>query len=222
MRIISITGKAGSGKDTIAKIITDELIDIGLKAIKLSYAGPLKDCASLLWGWDRDRLEYDFDYKEGNTLDNGIIDPACDALGMTRRVFLQRFGTEAMRNNIHQDVWIIAMKLAIDHGDYDNFDVGLLPDSRFINELNFVKDMNGLTIKVDRHGSVTTLTENTQHASELEWKKWNSWDATIVNKIDDTLSIEENMDRLRKVVISNILNPFIPQYTGYYHEENTS
>lgn len=222
MRIIGITGKAGSGKDTIAKIITDELTDIGLSVVKLSYAGPLKDCASLLWGWDRDRLEYDFDYKEGNTLDNGSPDPACEALGMTRRVFMQRFGTEAMRQNIHQDVWIIALKLAIDRGDYDQYDIGIIPDARFLNELQFVKNLDGYTIKVDRVGSVSTLTDNTQHASELEWEQWDSWDATVINKIYDNISLDENMTLLRNAVAADVLNPLVPQWINAEYVQNVS
>ncbi len=222
MRIISITGKAGSGKDTIAKIVTDELTAIGLNVTKLSYAGPLKDCATLLWGWDRDRLEYDFDYKEGNTLDDGSPDLACEALGMTRRVFMQRFGTEAMRQNIHQDVWIIALKLAIKRGDYDQYDIGIIPDARFINELKFVSDLGGRTIKVERSGAVKTLTDSTQHASELEWEQWNSWDAVVQNYISENKSIKENLELLKQIVITNVLNPLIPQYHGYDYVKNTS
>ncbi len=209
MRIIGLTGKAGSGKDTVAKIVTDELESKGQSVCKLSFAAPLKDCAALLWGWDRDRLEGDFDYKEGDTLDDGSPDPACKALGMTRRVFMQLFGTEAMRNNIHKDVWVTALKMSIARGDYDNYDVGMLTDCRFINELKFVADLDGQLFKVVRGGSVTTLTTSTEHASELEWDTWTNWDGIIHNNIDDSLSMEENLSALRGVVIDNIMNPII-------------
>ncbi len=212
MRIIGLTGKAGSGKDTVARIITEELESQGKTVTKLSFAAPLKDCAVLLWGWDRERLESDFDYKEGNTLDDGSPDPACEALGMTRREFMQQFGTEAMRNNIHRDVWVIALKMSVARGDFDGYDYGMLTDCRFMNELQFVADLDGLTYKIVRGGTVTTLTNNTEHASELEWEAWDEWDDIIENIVDDNLSMEENLAALREVVITNILTPITEGY----------
>lgn len=216
MRIIGFTGKAGSGKDSAGKAITDLLEEQGLKVIKLSFAGPLKDCATLLWGWDRDRLDHDFDYKEGNTLDDGSPDPACEALGMTRREFMQLFGTEAMRNNIHKNVWLIALNLAIKMGKYDNYDIGLLTDCRFINELQFVRDMGGTLVQVQRTGGESTLTDKTQHTSELDWLNWLDWDAVIENKVDPNLSFEQNWEALQQIVQDKIL---IPYFSGVYDYE---
>jgi len=217
MRIIGFTGKAGSGKDTAGMLVQEELEKKGLKVTKLSFAAKLKDCATLLWGWDRGRLEHDFPYKEGNTLDDGSPDPACEALGMTRREFMQFFGTEAMRNNIHRDVWVIALKQAIQHGEYDGYDVGLLTDCRFINELQFVRDLGGLCVQVIRTGEESTLTQSVSHVSELEWQEWKNWDVIVENNIDKTLSAAVSLNNFKNDLLESVLIPYIPEFTGYYN-----
>lgn len=204
MEVIGFTAKVGGGKDTAGKLVTEALENKGYRVTKLSFAKYLKDICSMMFGWDRERLEHDFDYKEGDTLDDGSPDPACAALGMTRRVVMQKIGTEAMRHGLHTDIWIIALKLAIQRGEYDDYDYGLLTDCRFINELQFVRDLDGTLIQVVRHGEQSTLTDQTQHLSELEWEQWTDWDAVVSNYIDPELSDEENLDALRGLLLSAI------------------
>lgn len=214
MKIIGISGKAGSGKDTVGRIIRDIIEDLNrdrikqLNTQKLSFASNLKDICVFLFGWDRDRLEHDFDYKEGNTLDDGSPDPACEMLGFTRRQVMQKVGTEAMRKGLHRDVWIICMKLDILAGEYSRVDVGLLTDCRFKNELEFVRDMGGTLIRVDRSGEADTLTEHTDHQSETDWLTWEDWDYIVQNDIDPDFSEQVNLNLLRdklELIVSDIL-----------------
>jgi hypothetical protein len=197
MKVIGFTAKVGGGKDTAGLLITKALEEKGYRVTKISFAKCLKDICTMMFGWDRERLEHDFAYKEGNTLDDGSPDPACEMLGKTRRVVMQELGTEAMRNGLHYDVWIIALKLAIMRGDYDDYDYGLLTDCRFINELQFVRDLDGTLIRLERLGEQSTLTDQTQHLSELEWEQWTDWDASVVNYIDPNLPDEMNLMALR-------------------------
>jgi len=194
MNIIGISGRIGAGKDTVHQLLTQHYENMGYKCTKLSFAKPIKDICTSMFDWDRERLEYDFPYKEGNTLDDGSLDPACQMLKMTRREVMQKIGTDAMRNGLHYDVWVIAMKLAIARGDYDEFDYGFIPDCRFINELSFVKSMNGKCIQVRRIGEQTTLTDKTDHISETEWQQWTDWSCIADNIIDPNLTIKENKD----------------------------
>lgn len=198
MRIIGLTAKAGAGKDISGRLLIEALEEKGYTATILSFANPLKQVCALLFNWDYERLLNDTDYKEGDTLDDGSPDPACQMLGKTRRVVMQEVGTEAMRNGLHRDVWIIAMKLAIARGDYDDYDFGLLTDARFLNELQFVRDLDGTLIQIQRVGGQSTLTEHTQHASETEWETWEGgWDAIIQNYVDPDLDEETNLLALR-------------------------
>ena len=197
MKVMGFSAKVGGGKDTAALLITQALEEKGYRVTKLSFAKILKDICTMMFAWDRERLEHDFAYKEGNTLDDGTPDPACEMLNKTRREVMQELGTEAMRDGLHPDIWVIALKLAIARGDYAEYDYGLLTDCRFINELQFVRDLDGTLIRLERMGEQSTLTDKTQHLSELEWEQWTDWDALVTNYIDPELSEGMNLMALR-------------------------
>lgn len=239
MIVVGVSGKAGAGKDTAVGILREVCEAAGVRTTQLSFASPLKDICTNLFGWDRKRLDSDAFYKEGglggwvpkgkpgakpipyrpltsvetgHCPSDGAYDPnknldyqamdaaaqkeqlekildeyveldkdiACEMLGQTRREVMQRVGTEAMRNGLHQDIWIIAKKLEIARGVYKHVDVGFLSDCRFMNELKFVDDQQGLTIRVDRT-DMATLTDRVGHASELEWEAWKHWDLEVKN-----------------------------------------
>lgn len=201
MKILGLSGKSGSGKDTAGVLIKDALERTGYRCIHLSFATPLKEVCSLMFNWDYARLRDDNLYKESDTLDDGTPDPACEMLGMTRRVVMQKVGTECFREGLHPETWIIAMKIAIMRGDYSGYDFGILTDCRFINELQFVHDMGGELYKIKRIGN-ETLTKHTQHKSELEWETWTKWDGIIENRINPNLSDEAN----KKIFKINLIN----------------
>jgi len=200
MKVIGVAAKAGGGKDTAYELLKESLEEEGYTVTKLSFARKLKDALCVMLGFDRERLEYDFDYKEGNTLDDGSLDPACEMLGMTRREIMQIFGTEGCRDGLHKDIWVISLKLAILHGEYDDYDYGVLTDCRFINELKFVRDLDGILMQIQREGEETTLTDSVDHSSETEWEKWDDWDAIVMNHIDPKLDTQSNLERFQDVL----------------------
>lgn len=204
MKIISFSGKAGSGKDTAYHILSTHLSQQGYNCAKLSFANKLKTSICDMFYWDRDLIDNDVSYKEGNTLANGSIDPACELLGMTRREVLQKYGTDAVRNGLHLDSWIITLRLDIMHGLYDHIDYGFITDARFINELTFTKDLGGSTIQVYRSGDISTLTNNTNHLSETEWETWTNWDAIIENPVNPELSTKENIIRFEQNIMKEM------------------
>lgn len=65
MIVISLSGKAGSGKDTVAKLLMERMTKDGLRVTKVGFADKLKDAACVMYGWDRARLADDAYYKEG-------------------------------------------------------------------------------------------------------------------------------------------------------------
>lgn len=200
MKVIGVAAKAGGGKDTAYELLKKSLEEEGYKVTKLSFARKLKDALVVMLGFDRERLEHDFDYKEGNTLDDGSPDPACEMLGMTRREIMQIFGTEGCRDGLHKDIWVISLKLAILHGEYDDYDYGVLTDCRFINELKFVRDLDGILMQIQREGEESTLTESVNHSSETEWELWDDWDAIVMNHIDPKLDTQSNLERFQDVL----------------------
>lgn len=201
MKVISLSGAIGSGKDTAYELLSEHLTQQGFVCKKLSFANKLKDNVARMFYWDRARLEWDFPYKEGNTLDDGTPDPACELLGMTRREVMQIYGTDAVRNGLHPDAWIITLRMDILHGVYDGIDYGFVTDARFINELQFARDLNGTIIKITKPADSESLTNKTAHQSEHAWQAWTDWDIEIENRIDKSLPIDESKALFKQKLI---------------------
>lgn len=163
--LISISGSAGHGKDATARIIQWLLSGSGLGSIPLEeavknnkhldaflfdssgfeikkFAGKLKEIASILTGVPINKWE-DQDFKNEKMPEDW---------GMTYREFLQRLGTEAMRDGLHEDVWVNAL-----FSDYKpqkmseyNPSNWIITDTRFPNEFNAIKERGGLMLKIVR------------------------------------------------------------------------
>ena len=138
--LIGLVGFAGSGKGTVADFLITEK-----NYTKLSFADPVKDCISIIFGWDRDLLEGDTDesreFREkvdtwwSNKLEKEI----------TPRKMLQIMGTEAGRNSIHKNIWIHVLEKNLEK--YDNV---VISDVRFTNEMFFIREMHGFNVRVKR------------------------------------------------------------------------
>lgn len=182
--IISLSGRIGSGKDTVANII-EQVSPSNNWQIK-KFAGKLKDIAELLTGIPKIHFE-DQEFKKTS------MPPEWN---MTYRDFLQRIGTEAMRNGLHENVWVNALfsdykatTIAVGSNEFDITEKDVLPnwlitDTRFPNELEAVKKHNGITIKVIRDSGNTV---GTLHSSETALDYYTEWDYVI----DNNGSIEE-------------------------------
>ncbi|MFC1564417.1 hypothetical protein ACFL6G_05735 [candidate division KSB1 bacterium] len=89
---------------------------------------------------------------------------------------LQFWGTEFRRKNFNWDYWVDKVKdriLADPERDY------LVPDTRFRNEAEMIKELGGLVWKIDRPGFVAK-DRDPNHKSEVDLDSWN-FDETIVN-----------------------------------------
>ena len=119
--IIGISGKIGSGKDTIGEIIQGLSITNGGREFEIKkFAGKLKTTASLLTGIPVEKFE-DQEFKKtllgsewGTVRPNPLNavpvfeDVQFNEL-MSVRELLQRLGTEAMRDGLHKDAWCNAL-----------------------------------------------------------------------------------------------------------------
>jgi hypothetical protein len=140
--IVGITGFIGSGKDTIA----DYLCTFhGFK--RLSFAASLKDAISNVFGWDRELLE---GLTRSSREWREQIDPWwAERLGipnLTPRWILQYWGTEVCRNGFHNDIWVASVenKLRLAKDDI------VITDCRFSNEMEAIKNVGGITVRVER------------------------------------------------------------------------
>ena len=142
--IIGITGFIGSGKDTVAQMFVER------GAVKDSFAAPLKDLCSSVFGWDRDMLE-------GDTVESRDFRETPDLywtrkLGIdnfTPRLALQLVGTDIMRTHFNQSIWLDSLEYRIrKNSSIDQLVV--ISDCRFKNELDLIKQLGGTVIHVLR------------------------------------------------------------------------
>lgn len=142
--IIAISGKIGSGKDTVAKIIqtheSQEYYDWRIK----HWADGVKEVAAVILNQPKGSFDVR-SYKESN-LGSGWG-------GMSVREFLQRLGTDAIRKNLHTNAWINVLM-----AKYYQVNNWLIPDTRFPNELFATKREKGLSVRVERKARFKTWT----------------------------------------------------------------
>ena len=226
--IIGINGKINSGKDTVGRIIQylmlDEnttkyfvqdwinkehyLLDTHSNWEIKKFAGKLKQIASILTGATLEQLE-DQDFKKQE------MDPEW---GITYRELLQKLGTEAMRNGLHENVWVNALmadyKALETHKVpryYDEFSKKglagyegiweypnwIITDMRFPNEMDIVKAKGGITIRVNRVRYISTHSEG-EHESERALDN-HKFDYVI----DNNGSISDLIDKVKDILTLN-------------------
>ena len=191
MAVISISGKIGSGKDTIADIIMQYTPYHRWQVKK--FAGKLKDIAEILTGVPK----INFEDQEFKQQDMG------PEWGMTYRDLLQKLGTEAMRNGLHKNVWVNALFADFNIDEDEQVSYWIITDSRFPDELEAVKKHNGITIKVIRDSGNTI---GTTHTSETALDNYTEWDYVI----DNTGTLEE----LKTRVLSILEKESLLKYAG--------
>jgi len=161
--LIGVVGLIGSGKDTVSKRLEQKH---GFR--RDSFAKSLKDAVSAMFNWDREMLE-------GNGDDSRQWREQPDKFWskkfgktVTPRWVLQHFGTEVMRQHMHDAIWIDSCL-----SRYDGQPT-VISDTRFQNELKTIKEHGGEIILVKR-GELPTreqMQERGAHKSEWDWMGW--------------------------------------------------
>ena len=124
---IILSGKSGSGKDMVAQFMKDELAKHDQRALVIHFADALKWILRDYFNWD------------GNK----------DEIG---RTLLQRVGTDIVRA-AHPGYWTgIVVGLIQAFEPYSDFDVAIIPDARFENEVNIALDQlkNCVSVRIER------------------------------------------------------------------------
>jgi len=140
--IIGISGKARSGKDTVCGMIQDYLPN----SHRYAFADPIKDACRVIFSWTDEHLY-------GNLKE--VEDPF---FKISPRKALQTLGSEWGRDMINRDLWLlVAEKFCNEHEHV------IIPDIRFQNEYDWIKNNNGIIIHIERPG---ILIESSAHQSE--------------------------------------------------------
>jgi hypothetical protein len=268
MAVIGISGKIGSGKDTVGSIIqylttskefqnsnsyeefkyyvqTGEFHHTTHAWQIKKFAKKLKQIASILTGIPvkdlekqevKDRVlgdEWGMNHrfeKNGESIEDS--DWVKHTMSVpTVRWLLQTIGTEAMRNCIHENVWVNALFAdyvftvtkvlkekrtfgavtgRTEEGEYPNW---IITDIRFPNELKAVEDRGGITIRINRPYVLDSRTKkpiesNKQYVfSETTASTHNHPSETALDDaqfkytIDNNGTIEELIEKVREILI---------------------
>ena len=203
--IIGICGLIGSGKGTVGDILVEQ----GYK--KVSFADKLKDGVATIFGWDRAMLEGDTDESRTWREQPDEFWSNETKMEVTPRLVLQLFGTDCLRNGFYDGVWVSLLKKHIldNPGDY------VIPDVRFRNEQNMIRELGGKVWQVKRGKDPEWFTRaifdnnNTEtsnlmngfdiHESEYKWIDVNT-------RFDSILHNEGTIAELKDLVLHEISN----------------
>lgn len=187
IKIIGITGKKYSGKDTLGNFFVNNY-----GYIRLAFADPLKEAVKCIFGLDDEQLY-------GNKKEE--ID---EFWGKNPRQILQFVGTDLFRNhtnelipNIEKNIWTLVIKRKIINELNKNPNAKfIITDTRFPNEINLIKEFGGIIIKLKR----TNIINNDNHESE-----------SLIDELDFNYEFQNNdtKEKLFENVISSIDNFFI-------------
>lgn len=153
-RIIGLAGTSGSGKSTVANMI--EEICFGSEVEVMSFADPIKRgvlamfepvgvTLEMLWGPSEARNACPFPKSK------------CTSV----RYLLQTLGTEWGRQMIYPNIWI---DTTLDEALASDWDIVVIPDVRFENEMIGIKQIGGQIWHIDRNSDGPAST----HASEVD------------------------------------------------------
>lgn len=178
MRLIGLTGPAGSGKDSVADVLCR---DHGF--VRYEFARPLKAALNAMFGWTPAQWN-DREWKERKI----------DWLGASPRRLAQTLGTEWGRQIINPDIWlllaaqfvrnppkrIVSWSTPLHHsgeawGEQAANGI-VITDCRFQNEAAFISENDGEIWHIDRPGVGAVEA----HASEAGLERFPG-DLVIVN-----------------------------------------
>ena len=157
MKIIGFAGMKGSGKSQAAKFLQDKGYRI------YNFADPLKEVTACLLGTTPEFI---------HNLSSEEKEKHIPGLWITYRELLQRLGTEFVREKVSHTFWIDRMRANLIPENGDKFVIG---DVRFDNEVEFIHEVGGKVVQVEREGL-----EYDSHQSE-SGVRWDWIDKKIYN-----------------------------------------
>lgn len=144
MKLIAFTGLPRSGKDSAA-----DWLALRYQYRVMRFSDPLKEAAAILLGRPVWQMRGDGGF------DREAVLPEW---GFSTRYFLQRFGTEAMRDNFGADFWVKKMRSTLAALTETRVAIS---DCRFDNEAAMVRELGGIVVQVWRPN-----VEGSSHASD--------------------------------------------------------
>lgn len=130
--LVGITGRAGSGKDTFARLlaeVSDQLVEID------HFAEPLRQGLQAMLGLSPEAFE------------PALKELPIPWLGVSPRRLMQTLGTEWGREMVAPDLWVTLAQRRRDHSHYD---ATIFADVRFESEADWIRDQGGTILRMVR------------------------------------------------------------------------
>lgn len=183
--LVGVGHRARTGKDTIGDYLEDHR-----NWHRTCFAASLKEAVKIIYGWTNEHVY-------GSLKEE--VDPFWKT---TPREVLQKFGTEACRNNLRDDIWVKSLEKRIKSAPDANW---VITDVRFPNEVAAIKSWGGFVVRVDKEDPHKISTKG--HVSEHALDGYLFWDAILKNDRDyNTLfeKVDELVERLSLMKVSSI------------------
>jgi len=190
--LIAMGHKSRNGKDTACDYLMEKY-GTKYQFRKFSFAEALKREVAALGDLRAFCAAFGVPYDENPPLD----DPFCPAPYGKQRRLLQIFGTEYKRA-ADPDYWV---KRTMERICTEASEIALLSDMRFLNEFRAVKEMGGITVRVERP-NFTSGAEG--HISETELDDA-PYDYTI--RSQNLRALRCNVDWVFGEIISDLREP---------------
>ena len=175
------------GKDSYANFLVEALEQYKVSALKISFAYKLKAICHDLYAWAG--LQ-DAEYYEVHRDQRDVVLPE---LGKTPIEIWVDFGTKAVRKKVYDYTWINYVLRRTYHHH-----VVIIPDVRFENEIDAIRDKDGVVFKIERPGVKPRDTE-----ADMALVNYDKWDMVIVGRALDDLQCDA--EKTAQVVARSIL-----------------
>ncbi len=214
-QVILISGKARSGKDTLADFMYDQIKLIGLSVEKYKISGLMKKWARQDFDKVAHKLktiatsienlsEVMFDLKDHvhesclsriKELTRELILPDdYEVKTDLSRILLQTYGTDIFQNRVDPDFW---SKKAYEEISSLKSEYVIVTDIRWPSNLEIIGQIpNCVSIRIDRN----TITNGKEHESETALNEWTSWDYVVQN--DSTI---EELEKSAAVILNDLI-----------------
>jgi len=168
-KLIGLTGRARSGKDTVAGMLQS-----AFQFKTLAFAAPLKEGLKTMLGLTDEHVH------------GALKETLIEDFSKSPRQMLQTLGTEWGRLLVHDNIWLTVARRKVDEWRDCGFNVAIT-DVRFENEAEMIRKMGGQVWHVVRDSAPQV----NAHASEGGVKFNADTDFTIYNNstLDDLFDI---------------------------------
>lgn len=183
-RIIGLGHYSRTGKTTLAEFLKLSCRRRKITAEICPFAWKLKDVAYQLYGWAGLKPPEHYETQSG-AKDRDTVLPA---LGMTPVDLWVALGTTAIRQNVYDATWVDYVTKTPRQSD-----VLIIPDVRFPNEIDAIRSLGGIVVKVECVGIKPRDTVADQALVDFT-----EWDACISAKKGDTAKLQQYAKELAK------------------------